>query len=210
MSCITGCFHTTNKCDGSVISVLLFVIIVVIFMELILLLLLFVMFYCFIDKESQNNVFPKKRNDSFTPATQAEFEHVFKYLDGYHQNPEYYEQYWRQDRKENGNGGRRKEDSFIDSDKGNEEHSHVVTSETDNVHPRNPHLMSNSSMGSIDSGIAMHPRGVNLTVGDRGRYHIEEDREDGNSLGLGYIITKGLGPFYPPMSSDRDSENTSG
>ena len=62
-------------------------------------------------------------------------------------------------------------------------------------------------MGSIDSGIAMHPHGVNLTVGDRGRYHIEEDREDGNR---GYIITKGLGTFYPPMSSDSDSENTSG
>ena len=112
----------------------------IIFMELMLLLLLFVMFYCFIDKENQNNVFPKKRNDSFTPATQAEFEHVFKYLDGYHQNPDYYEQYWRQDRKENGNGGRRKEDSFIDSDKGNEEHSQVVTIETDNVHPHNPQI----------------------------------------------------------------------
>ena len=38
--------------------VLLFIII---FMELMLLLLLFVMFFCFIDKENQNNVFPKKR-----------------------------------------------------------------------------------------------------------------------------------------------------
>ena len=89
--------------------------------------------------------------------------------------------------------------------------SQVVGGETvDVMRPSNPHLVSNSSMASIDSGIVMHPRGTgSLKRNDRISSGYMEDVEGGN-WGLGNFFSKGLGPFpvYPPVSSDSDSETS--
>lgn len=137
---------------------------------------------------------PKPNDASFTPATPADFVRVFHYLSDSHYT---------------GNG-KGKEEGPVQSQV-------PAGGEMDMQRPHNPHLMSNSSVGSIDPGIVHHHHRANTKPGDRKNYREEDD--DGQ--GLDNILRKGFGPigsysnFYHvssesnlyPVSSDSDSES---
>ena len=150
-------------------------------------------FYFCVEKEDGEDFRdPKPNTGSFTPATPADFVRVFHYLsDGHYTG--------------NGKG---KEEGPVQSQVS-------VGGETDVQRPHNPHLMSNSSMGSIDSGIVLPPRG-SMKSGDGKKYRSREGDDDGR--GLDSILDKGFGPIESfsnylsdtnlyHVSSDSDSES---
>ena len=160
----------------------------------------------------KNSDVGRSRTSGFTPATPADFDNVFEFL-GRKVNPasfNYKDSYYlKRDPSDD-------ERTFLSGDKISSEdileQSQIV--DINEVIRSgghcNPHLVSDST-ASLDSGIVMPPRG-NESLKRNGR-------PGGGASGFGLdggdeskwsLFSPGFGPFYPPVSSDSDSESASG
>lgn len=109
-------------------------------------------------------------------------------------------------RQDNGSRSFGKDDPFK-LEGGDMENSQIMSTDGDTSKPLNTHPISNSSAGSLDSGIVVNTRGSGLK--HDGFHGNDEDKW----LGVPELLRgKELGPLINPLpvSSDSDSESASG